>query len=186
MKKLIYTSSAWTGFFFLAATLILCSCHKDEYSPISATKQQRGILLTFSSESNKKPLDDNRFVAGITVFGNESQAQLPCTVKKINGKPYLFFVADLPDAKNMKFTGDQKKATAMTEITLKVNKEKATLKCYFQYQDASKPPMPTASNTSIILESITLDRKTIKRGNKTVIDWNLVFPLQMDAKGKLH
>ena len=133
MKKLIYTSSAWTGFFFLAATLILCSCHKDEYSPISATKQQRGILLTFSSESNKKPLDDNRFVAGITVFGNESQAQLPCTVKKINGKPYLFFVADLPDAKNMKFTGDQKKATAVTEITLKVNKEKATLKCYFQY-----------------------------------------------------
>lgn len=186
MKKLIQTLSTWTGFFFLAATLILCSCHKNEYSPISATKQQRGILLTFSSESNKNPLDDNKFVAGISVFGNESQAQLPCTVKKINGKPYLFFVADLPDAKNMKFTGDQKKATAMTEITLKVNKEKATLKCYFQYQDASKPPMPTASNTSIILESITLDRKTIKRGNKTVIDGNLVLPLQMDAKGKLH
>ena len=74
----------------------------------------------------------------------------------------------------------------MTEITQKVNKEKATLKCYFQYQDASKPPRPTASNTSIILESITLDRKTIKRGNKTVIDGNQVFPLQMDAKGKLH
>lgn len=92
----------------------------------------------------------------------------------------------MPDIKNMKFSNDRKQGTATTEITLKVNKEKVGLKCYFQYKDDSKPPMITGSKTSITLESITLNKKTVKRNGKTVIGGNLVFPLQMDDKGKLH
>lgn len=92
----------------------------------------------------------------------------------------------MPDIKNMKFSNDRKQGTATTEITLKVNKEKVDLKCYFQYKDDSKPPMITGSKTSITLESITLNKKTVKRNGKTVIGGNLVCPLQMDDKGKLH
>lgn len=186
MKNFMSNKVSLAGLILSAFILILSSCHKDKYSPIPATLQQRGILISLNDGNNKNLLENNRFVSGISAFGNESQAQLPCTVKKINGKPYLSFMADLPDEKNMKFSDDQRQATAMTEITLKVNKQKITLKCFFQYRDDSRPPMPTASKTSIILESITLDRKTIKRNHKTVIDGTLVFPLQMDAKGKLH
>lgn len=175
-----------TSLVLSAFTLILFSCHKEEYSPIPATTQQCGILISFSDGNNKSLLESSEFVAGISTFGNESQTQLPHTIRNINGKLYLSLVADLPDEKNMKFSGGQRQATAMTEISLKVKKQKITLKCYFKYRDDSKPPMPTASKTSIILESITLDRKTIKRNGKTVIGGNLVFPLQIDSKGNLH
>lgn len=174
------------GFILSTFILILSSCHKDKYSPIPATAQQRGILISISDGNNKNLLENNEFVASISAFGNESQTPLPCTIIKIDGKPYLSLVADLPDEKNMKFSKDQRQATAMTEVTLKVKKQKIVLKCFFQYRDDSKPPMPTASKTSIILESITMDKKTVKRNSKTVIDGNLIFPLQMDAKGKLH
>lgn len=187
MKKFMSNKvSSSVGIILSAFIFILSSCHKDKYSPIPANTQQRGILISFSGENNKNPLESDEFVAGISAFGNESQMQLPCKVMKINGKLYLSLIADLPDEKNMKYSGDQRQATAMTEITLKVNKQKTNLKCFFQYRDDSKPPMPTASKTSIVLESITLDRKTIKRNSKTVIDGNLVFPLQIDQKGKLH
>lgn len=140
MKKMMNNKVSSVGLILSAFILIFSSCHKDKYSPIPATTQQRGILISFSDGSNKNPLESNEFVAGISAFGNESQTQLPCTVKRINGKPYLSLIADLPDEKNMKYSEDQRQATAMTEITLKVNKQKINLKCFFQYRDDSKPP----------------------------------------------
>lgn len=188
MKKIFSDPSSWIGLLLVAAAMILGSCQKDEYSPVSATKQLRGILIAINSEREQESnlLDNREFVAGISAFGNESQAIIPCQTKRVKGKTYLFIEADMPDIKNMKFSNDRKQGTATTEITLKVNKEKVGLKCYFQYKDDSKPPMITGSKTSIILESITLNKKTVKRNGKTVIGGNLVFPLQMDDKGKLQ
>lgn len=188
MKKIFSDPSSWIGLLLVAAAMILGSCQKDEYSPVSATKQLRGILIAINTEREQESnlLDNKEFVAGISAFGNESQAIIPCQTKRVKGKTYLFIEADMPDIKNMKFSNDRKQGTATTEITLKVNKEKVDLKCYFQYKDDSKPPMITGSKTSITLESITLNKKTVKRNGKTVIGGNLVCPLQMDDKGKLH
>lgn len=188
MKKIFSDPSSWIGLLLVAAAMILGSCQKDEYSPVSATKQLRGILIAINSEREQESnlLDNKEFVAGISAFGNESQAIIPCQTKRVKGKTYLFIEADMPDIKNMKFSNDRKQGTATTEITLKVNKEKVDLKCYFQYKDDSKPLMITGSKTSITLESITLNKKTVKRNGKTVIGGNLVCPLQMDDKGKLH
>lgn len=79
MKKIFSDPSSWIGLILVAAAMILGSCQKDEYSPVSAIKQLRGILIAINSEREQESdlLDDKGFVAGISVFGNESQAIYP-------------------------------------------------------------------------------------------------------------
>lgn len=73
MKKIFSDPSSWIGLLLVAAAMILGSCQKDEYSPVSATKQLRGILIAINSEMEQESnlLDNKEFVAGISAFGNE-------------------------------------------------------------------------------------------------------------------
>lgn len=165
---------------FAVISILLGSCRKDEYSPMSATQENNRILIACNDETGKDLLSNKEFAAAVSAFGNESQAMLPCQIKQINGKSYLLISADLPNRKNVKYSANRTQGTATTEITLKIHKQKVTLKCVFQYRDMSKPPMPIASHTSITIESITLDRRTIKRSGKNVLNNDLVLALQVD------
>lgn len=167
-------------------SILLGACHKDQYSPMSATQENNKILITCNDENGKDLLSNKEFAAGISAFGNESQAPLSCQIKQINGKYYLLIAADLPNEKNVKLSENRTQGTAMTEITVKIRKQKVTLKCLFQYRDMSKPPMPVASHTSITIESITFNRRTVKRSGKNVVDNGLVLSLQIDRNGNIH
>lgn len=171
---------------FAVISILLGSCRKDEYSPMSATQENNRILITCNDETGEGLLNDKEFAAAVSAFGNESQAMLPCQIKQINGKSYLLILADLPNRKNVKYSANRTQGTATTEITLKIHKQKVTLKCVFQYRDMSKPPMPIASHTSITIESITLDRRTIKRSGKNVLNNDLVLALQVDKNGNIR
>lgn len=167
-------------------SILLGACHKDQYSPMSATQENNKILITCNDENGKDLLSNKEFATGISAFGNESQALLSCQIKQINGKYYLLIAADLPNEKNVKLSENRTQGTAMTEITVKIRKQKVTLKCLFQYRDMSKPPMPVASHTSITIESITFNRRTVKRSGKNVVDNGLVLSLQIDRNGNIH
>lgn len=187
MKKLVcIPNNLGTLALCAVISILLGSCRKDEYAPMSATQENNRILIICNDETGKNLLNDKEFAAAVSAFGNESQAMLPCQMKQINGKYYLLISADLPNRKNVKFSANRTQGTAATEIILKIHKQKVTLKCVFQYQDMSKPPMPIGSLTSITIESIALDQRTIKRTGKNLINDNLVLALQIDKKGNIH
>lgn len=185
MKKNINRKIAWACFALSLITVLVSSCGKDDnYSPMAASTQSRGILVSCLDKNGKNLLADKSFVKGVSAYGYESKKELPCQVKEVQSNSYLSFNADLPDEQRMQFSEDKTQATGMTQIRLKVNNQEITLRCLFKYTNSSKTPM--LGGTSITIEQVTFGQRTIKRADTTVIGGDLVIRLQMDKNGKLQ
>lgn len=185
MEKNVNKSSLWAYFVLSLITLLTTACNKDDdYTPIVASAQSRGLLVSCLDKDGKNLLADKAFVKGISAYGYESKKKISCQVKEVQGKSYISFAADLPDERKMQFSDNKKQATGMTQIRLKVNNQEIILKCFFKYTNSFKAPM--LGGTSIVIEKVTFGQRSVKRASTTEISGDLVIRLQMDKNGKLQ
>lgn len=146
------------------AMLVFTSCDNgDIYTPMVASAQNRGVLVSCINSSGDDLLSEEDYVGKITIYGVLSGKELPFKIKKIesNGieRYYLSFKADLPETKEMNFSGtDSAKGSSI--VDLKINKKDVRLICTFKYLCANQEAL---GENSIAIESIRCFNKDITR-----------------------
>lgn len=148
----------------LLAMLFFTSCdNNDTYTPMVASAQSRGMLVSCVNSSGNDLLSDEDYIEKIGIHGLLSGKELPFKIKKLerNGvkKKYLSFKADLPETKEMIFNGTNS-AKGTSIIDLKINGQDVRLVCTFKYFCANKE---TLGGNSIAIESIRCFNKDITR-----------------------
>lgn len=62
--------------------LVLTSCDKEGYEPISTSTDACQIIVQCLDHSGKSLLDNNKFVDGISIEGDASHSKIKYDVKK--------------------------------------------------------------------------------------------------------
>lgn len=151
------------------AMLVFTSCDNDNtYTPMAASAQSRGVLVSFINTSGDDLLSDEDYVGKISIHGVLSGKELPFKIKEFErngiGRYYLSFKADLPETKEMIFDEtDNAKGTSIIE--LKINQQDVKLICTFKYFCANQEAL---GENSIFIESIRCCNKTITRKNHEI------------------
>lgn len=79
MKKILNRKGLWACFALSLVAVFVSSCsNDDDYSPISASAQFRGILVSCHDKDGKNLLSDKAFAKGISAYGYESNKKLSC------------------------------------------------------------------------------------------------------------
>lgn len=94
--------------------LVLTSCDKEGYEPISTSTDACQIIVQCLDHSGKSLLDNNKFVDGISIEGDASHSKIKYDVKNANGGKVLSFIAELPDQDDMKWSKDRSEITMVS------------------------------------------------------------------------
>lgn len=161
----------------MMSILAFSSCDKEGYEPISTPKDACQIIVQCIDQNGENLLNNNKFIDGISIEGNASLSKITYEVKNATGGKSLFFIAELPDQDDMKWSKDRSEANGISKMTMKFNKHKVELKCHIKYI-ANRPP--AVSGGKATLEEVSCNNQTFKRSDNSV-----TITLRMDKNGKL-
>lgn len=158
----------------LISALILSSCDNNEYTPIQAGSRSCNIEIECIDINGHNLLNDKAFTDKIKIDGENSHSDIRFTIS--SGR--LCFEADLPDQNDMKWSNENNEASDISNITVRLGKQKAHLKCYISYI-ANLPPASIGG--VVTLEHVEYNGQIYKRtGNKVSIT------LHFNRNGKLE
>lgn len=151
----------------------ISSCNnEDSYTPLIASSQSCGVLLSYSDNNANTLLSNEDILSSISIYGNESKKEIKYRIKKIDGQIYLSFDADLPDVRHSRFNADKRQATASTVTSLKIQQQEIKLVCTFKYQCTSNEEF---GNNSITIEKIEYNNHIINRNEQNTIGSDIVL-----------
>lgn len=157
----------------LISTLLLCSCDKNEYTPLPADSKSCKIEIECVGPSGENLLADKTFTDKIKIEGENSHSNINFSTR--NNR--LCFEADLPDQNDMEWSKDGHEAIGISKISIKFSKAKASLKCYLKYM-ANRAP--AAYGGSYVLDEIEYNSQYYKRSG------NIIFlKIQFKKDGSL-
>lgn len=162
---------------FILSILVLTSCDKEGYEPISTSTDACQIIVQCVDGSGNNLLENKKFVESISIEGDESHSKIKYDIRSTSVGKSLFFTAELPDQDDMKWSKDRQEANGISKMTMKFNKHKVALKCHIKYV-ANRPPATSGGRAT--LEEVSCNNRTFKRSGNSV-----TITLRMDKNGKL-
>lgn len=145
----------------LISALLLSSCGKNEYIPLEAGTKSCKIEIEYVNAFGESILNDKSFINKIKIEGDNSHTIIKFDIK--NNR--LCFDADLPDQNDMKWSKDKREASGISRMTVRLGRQKVSLRCFIRYI-TNRPPAVTGG--SFILEEVEYNGHTYKRSGGTV------------------
>ncbi len=159
----------------------LSSCSSEsDYSPAIASNLGNNVFLSIENKNGE--IYDSKDILSkkeILIYGNESKKNIPLSIAKYNERNVLYFNADLPNIKSIKYNTKKTEGYGHSDAT--INFKNKDVKIRFYYKQISKQTDFLGTN-AIYIDSIECKNKKIKPKENSNI---YVFTLKEETNGEL-